>query len=118
MATASSPRPPPSASSPTDSTGPHRDTNTSAQALYFLNLRILLLLIAFRLLNALCLSTFFQPDEFFPSLEPAWQIVWGPDSGAWITWVSSPDQDYLTSLALTSTWQHCNAHPSPPLWCA
>ncbi|KAN0068426.1 Alg9-like mannosyltransferase family domain containing protein [Elaphomyces granulatus] len=80
MATASSP------SSPTDSTGPHRDTKTSAQALYFLNLRILLLLIAFRILNALCLSTFFQPDEFFQSLEPAWQIVWGPDSGAWITW--------------------------------
>lgn len=49
---------------------------------------ILLFLIAFRLLNALLLRTFFQPDEFFQSLEPAWQIAFGKDQGAWITWVS------------------------------
>ncbi|KGY15324.1 hypothetical protein PABG_11624 [Paracoccidioides brasiliensis Pb03] len=47
---------------------------------------ILLFLIAFRALNALCVRTFFQPDEFFQSLEPAWQIAFGKDSGAWITW--------------------------------
>ncbi|EGC42672.1 GPI mannosyltransferase [Histoplasma capsulatum var. duboisii H88] len=47
---------------------------------------ILLFLIAFRALNALCVRTFFQPDEFFQSLEPAWQIAFGGDSGAWITW--------------------------------
>ncbi|EEQ85549.2 phosphatidylinositol glycan, class B [Blastomyces dermatitidis ER-3] len=47
---------------------------------------ILLFLIAFRALNALCVRTFFQPDEFFQSLEPAWQIAFGEDSGAWITW--------------------------------
>ncbi|KKZ66620.1 hypothetical protein EMCG_00183 [[Emmonsia] crescens] len=47
---------------------------------------ILLFLVAFRALNALCVRTFFQPDEFFQSLEPAWQIAFGRDSGAWITW--------------------------------
>ncbi|KAL9007394.1 MAG: hypothetical protein Q9173_007325 [Seirophora scorigena] len=47
---------------------------------------ILLFLIAFRILNALSIRTFFQPDEYFQSLEPAWQIAFGPDSGAWITW--------------------------------
>lgn len=48
---------------------------------------ILLFLIAFRLLNALTISTFFQPDEYFQSLEPAWRMAFGADSGAWITWV-------------------------------
>lgn len=48
---------------------------------------ILLFLVAFRILNAFCVRTFFQPDEFFQSLEPAWQLVFGRDSGAWITWV-------------------------------
>lgn len=51
---------------------------------------LLLLLLALRLLNALLLHTFFQPDEFFQSLEPAWQLAFGPDSGAWITWVGLP----------------------------
>ena len=48
---------------------------------------ILLFLVAFRILNALTISTFFQPDEYFQSLEPAWRMVFGEDSGAWITWV-------------------------------
>ena len=48
---------------------------------------ILVFLVAFRILNALCIKTFFQPDEYFQSLEPAWRIAFGPDSGAWITWV-------------------------------
>ena len=48
---------------------------------------ILLFLIAFRILNALSVRTFFQPDEFFQSLEPAWQMAFGAHSGAWITWV-------------------------------
>ncbi|MCJ1431751.1 glycosylphosphatidylinositol anchor biosynthesis [Xylographa pallens] len=47
---------------------------------------VFLFLLAFRILNALSIKTFFQPDEFFQSLEPAWQIAFGPDSGAWITW--------------------------------
>ncbi len=48
---------------------------------------ILLFLAAFRILNALTVTTFFQPDEYFQSLEPAWRMVFGEDSGAWITWV-------------------------------
>ncbi|KAG7002243.1 GPI mannosyltransferase 3 [Physcia stellaris] len=47
---------------------------------------ILLFLVAFRILNALSIRTFFQPDEYFQSLEPAWEIAFGKDSGAWITW--------------------------------
>lgn len=49
---------------------------------------ILLFLVAFRILNALSIRTFFQPDEFFQSLEPAWDIAFGKESGAWITWVA------------------------------
>jgi len=48
---------------------------------------ILLLCLAWRFINALCMKTFFQPDEYFQSLEPAWQMAFGSDSGAWITWV-------------------------------
>lgn len=51
---------------------------------------VLLFLISFRLLNALAVQTFFQPDEYFQALEPAWELAFGPRSGAWITWVSSP----------------------------
>ncbi|KAJ5579759.1 uncharacterized protein N7459_005744 [Penicillium hispanicum] len=47
---------------------------------------ILLFLIGFRILNAFAVRTFFQPDEFFQSLEPAWQIAFGKGQGAWITW--------------------------------
>ena len=45
-------------------------------------------MILFRSINALNLKTFFQPDEYFQSLEPAWQMAFGKDAGAWITWVS------------------------------
>jgi hypothetical protein len=47
------------------------------------------LLVAFRIVNALTLRTFFQPDEFFQSLEPAWQLAFGEASGACITWVNA-----------------------------
>lgn len=49
---------------------------------------LFLALLAFRIANALLLRTFFQPDEFYQALEPAWQLTFGPESGAWITWVS------------------------------
>lgn len=49
--------------------------------------RFLADLVVIRLINAYCLSTFFQPDEFFQSLEPAWRLAFGPDSHAWLTWV-------------------------------
>lgn len=49
--------------------------------------KVLASLFAFRVVNALVIRTFFQPDEYFQSLEPAWQIAFGEHSGAWITWV-------------------------------
>ena len=48
---------------------------------------VFLFLLALRVLNALCVRTFFQPDEYFQALEPAWRIAFGESSGAWITWV-------------------------------
>ncbi|KAK5127479.1 hypothetical protein LTR85_006818 [Meristemomyces frigidus] len=47
---------------------------------------VFLSLLILRLANAFTIRTFFQPDEYFQSLEPAWQIAFGPDSRAWITW--------------------------------
>jgi phosphatidylinositol glycan class B len=47
-------------------------------------------LLAFRIVNALTIKTFFQPDEYFQALEPAWKIAFGAESGAWITWVGEP----------------------------
>ncbi|TLS23262.1 uncharacterized protein PpBr36_05981 [Pyricularia pennisetigena] len=47
---------------------------------------VLYVLVAFRFVNALCVRTFFQPDEYFQALEPAWKIAFGSDSGAWLTW--------------------------------
>lgn len=44
-------------------------------------------LVALRLANALTITTFFQPDEYYQSLEPAWATAFGPNSGAWLTWV-------------------------------
>ena len=48
------------------------------------------LLIILRFLNAISIRTFFQPDEYFQSLEPAWEMAFGASSGAWITWVGIP----------------------------
>ena len=63
---------------------------------------VLLFLVAFRILNALTIRTFFQPDEYFQSLEPAWQMTFGKNSGAWITWASAvhdaPASSLLTAL--------------------
>lgn len=44
-------------------------------------------LLTIRGINALSIKTFFQPDEYFQSLEPAWQVAFGANNGAWITWV-------------------------------
>lgn len=49
----------------------------------------LAVIFAVRFVNALCVRTFFQPDEYFQALEPAWNLVFGEDSGAWLTWVRS-----------------------------
>ncbi|KAK5024153.1 glycosylphosphatidylinositol anchor biosynthesis [Exophiala sideris] len=47
---------------------------------------VLLFLIGLRLINALIIRTFFQPDEYFQALEPAWQWAFGEQARAWITW--------------------------------
>ncbi|KAH8909774.1 hypothetical protein BR93DRAFT_949985 [Coniochaeta sp. PMI_546] len=47
---------------------------------------ILTFLLILRCINSLCVRTFFQPDEYFQALEPAWSIAFGSDSGAWLTW--------------------------------
>jgi phosphatidylinositol glycan class B len=52
------------------------------------------LLLALRVANALLLSTFFQPDEYYQSLEPAWQIAFGDESRAWITWVFDRNSNF------------------------
>jgi hypothetical protein len=49
---------------------------------------VLSLLFIFRFVNALCLRTFFQPDEYFQALEPAWSVAFGSEAGAWRTWVN------------------------------
>jgi hypothetical protein len=49
-----------------------------------------MMLLIFRFINSLLVWTFFQPDEYFQSLEPAWQMAFGPQSGAWITWACTP----------------------------
>ncbi|GJC95806.1 alg9-like mannosyltransferase [Colletotrichum higginsianum] len=43
-------------------------------------------LLVIRLLNAWWVLTFFQPDEYFQALEPAWRMAFGEGGGAWITW--------------------------------
>jgi hypothetical protein len=57
-------------------------------------------ILAVRLINAFWVVTFFQPDEFFQALEPAWQLAFGPGSGAWITWVrcSTPPPSTLLPI--------------------
>lgn len=50
---------------------------------------VLASLLLLRLVNAALVWTFFQPDEYFQSLEPAWAAAFGPDSGAYITWVGA-----------------------------
>ncbi|CAD6972094.1 unnamed protein product, partial [Tilletia controversa] len=44
---------------------------------------LLVLLIAFRLLNATLTQTYFQPDEFWQSLEVAHRIVFGYGYSTW-----------------------------------
>ncbi len=72
----------PAPAPPTASRRPLRRDVAVAQARDILTLVLLV-----RIANALCLRTFFQPDEYFQALEPAWRVAFGPDSGAWLTWV-------------------------------
>ena len=54
---------------------------------------VISLLLVYRFLNSLCVRTFFQPDEYFQALEPAWDIAFGHGSGAWMTWVGTDPQN-------------------------
>jgi len=47
------------------------------------------MLTVIRIINAVTICTFFQPDEYYQALEPAWSLAFGENSGAWITWVGS-----------------------------
>lgn len=53
------------------------------------DLRVFVCLFVYRLVNALTNSTFFQPDEFYQSLEPAHSLVYGY---GYLTW------EYQTAL--------------------
>jgi len=44
---------------------------------------LLVFLISLRILNALTITTFFQPDEYYQSLEPAWHAVFGYGELTW-----------------------------------
>ena len=44
------------------------------------------ILFPLRVIASLYVQTFFQPDEYFQALEPAWRIAFGAESGAWLTW--------------------------------
>ncbi|KAF2153047.1 glycosyltransferase family 22 protein [Myriangium duriaei CBS 260.36] len=77
-------------------------------------------LIGFRIVNALLIDTFFQPDEYFQSLEPAWQIAFGENSGAWITWewreqLRSSIHPYMfAAIYKMAHWVALAANVSPP----
>lgn len=44
---------------------------------------LFLFILSIRLINAVSVRTFFQPDEYFQALEPAWRMVFGE---GWLTW--------------------------------
>ncbi|BGP26829.1 dol-P-Man alpha-mannosyltransferase, glycosyltransferase family 22 protein [Rhodotorula toruloides] len=53
-----------------------------------------------RVVSAVLSRAFFQPDEYYQNLEPAYSLVFGPHAGAYSTWEWSltPDSD--------PTWSH------------
>lgn len=72
---------------------------------------LFLTLVSIRILNALTIRTFFQPDEYFQSLEPAWDLVFG---NGWITWVCWNEWFSNKSLTVCQEWRErlrSAAHP-------
>jgi hypothetical protein len=61
---------------------------------------IFYVLLGFRIVNAILSRTFFQPDEYFQALEPAWRLAFGPESGAWLTWVSLSPSAYVSEATV------------------
>ncbi len=76
---------------------------------------VISLLLLYRLLNSLCVRTFFQPDEYFQALEPAWDIAFGQGSGAWMTWVGTEPQN-RSGRALPQPLAHCLLSVAPFSW--
>ncbi|KAI0180139.1 glycosyltransferase family 22 protein [Hypoxylon sp. FL1284] len=74
----------PTTRSPTAATSSLKDNVAALPAVQTRD--ALAVIFTIRLVNALCVRTFFQPDEYFQALEPAWRMVFGEDSGAWLTW--------------------------------
>ncbi|KAE9366133.1 glycosyltransferase family 22 protein [Stipitochalara longipes BDJ] len=74
------------ASKETEAQAPPKDEDTNPLVQRQAANDVWMMLIVFRFINVLCVATFFQPDEYFQSLEPAWQMAFGSRSGAWITW--------------------------------
>lgn len=105
----------------TRETRPSRDTREkeSREPREITPSTVFLSLIAFRLINALLVRTFFQPDEFFQSLEPAWQLAFGKDQGAWMTWVGLLLYYRLMLLLTTTGMEKSTAIllASPPVRC-
>jgi hypothetical protein len=48
-----------------------------------LDRRLFFALVLIRVFNALTICTFFQPDEYYQSLEPAWKLVHGYGETTW-----------------------------------
>ncbi|KAF8469068.1 Alg9-like mannosyltransferase family-domain-containing protein [Kalaharituber pfeilii] len=44
---------------------------------------LFLFIFSIRVINAVSIRTFFQPDEYYQALEPAWKIAFGE---GWVTW--------------------------------
>ncbi|KAF8544834.1 Alg9-like mannosyltransferase family-domain-containing protein [Trichophaea hybrida] len=75
-----SPSSPPSSPSPQART---RSRPARQLAVFSIHSTIFLSLISLRILNAVSVRTFFQPDEYFQSLEPAWNLAFGE---GYLTW--------------------------------
>ena len=56
---------------------------------------LFLKLVFFRIVNALLVQTFFQPDEFFQSLEVAHELVF---RYGWLTWEWQPENAIRSPL--------------------
>jgi Alg9-like mannosyltransferase family len=77
-----------------------------AQTLLF-NKRIILALICIRVFNVLTITTFFQPDEYYQSLEPAWKLVYGYGETTW-EWKEGI-RGFLYPSLFASVWWIANA---------
>lgn len=60
-----------------------RATPPDDAKILLLDRRIILALLCIRVVNALTICTFFQPDEYYQSLEPAWKLVYGYGETTW-----------------------------------